>query len=128
MSVRLWLSISVGLTCAGVGAVARAEGSFDELAKEITRLRAAIDDLEQRAEDDKEAQRTQLRALAQQKLSFEAEVQREQQRRDQLTREVERISARGRSDEARVTGLKGVVLAAIERFRPATNAARRSRP
>jgi hypothetical protein len=118
-AVRPWLSISVLLAWVGLGSVAHADGSFDELAKEITRLRGAIDDLEQRAEDDKEAQRTQLRALAQQRVTLETDVQREQQRREQLAREVERISARGRTDEARVTGLKGVVLAAIERFRPA---------
>jgi len=113
---------SVALCAAAIAAAATpawAESSFEELAKEIVRLRGTIDELSVRLEDEKEAQRNQLRSLAQQKLALEADLQREGQRRDQLVREVGRIDDRGKKDEARTVGMRGVVEQAIQRIQPA---------
>src|SRR5688572_33095420 len=74
---------------------------LDGLAEEVARLRADIETLDTRLEDQKENRRTQLRALAAQKSTLQLEIQREELRAKQLGERAARMQERARTAKER---------------------------
>jgi hypothetical protein len=99
-----------------------AEPALEGLAAELARLRSEIEVLDRTLDDKKEAERTQLRAMASRKLGLDADVEREALRVRQLAEELERARAQVRAAREQQAELEPVVLDAIARMKASLEA------
>lgn len=91
--------------------------NYETLAAELARLRTEVETLSSEIEDEKQQTRSQLRTLASQKSSLEAEIQREDLRMAQLNQALEEVQSRIEEAGALQSELKPAVLGAISQVR-----------
>lgn len=96
-----------------------AEPDYETLAAELARLRTEVESISAQIEDKKEATRTELRTLASQKTSLEAEIQREELRLKQIEQAFEEVQQKVREAGALQRELQPAVLDAIAKVRAA---------
>lgn len=84
------------------------------LAQQVARLRGEIEVMDARLDEQRESRRTELRGLAVQKSTLEAELQREQVRAKQLADRMARGKERTRAAEERQRHLAGAVRTVVE--------------
>lgn len=110
--------ITAGLLAIGLALPAQAaEPDYETLAAELARLRTEVEAISARIADKKEQTRNELRTMASQKTSLEAEIQREELRTKQLQQALEEVQARVREAGALQRDLKPAVFDAIRKVR-----------
>ncbi len=98
-----------------VSGPARAQSSnFENLAKELAALRSEVESLSAEIDTIKEDTRNRIRNFSSQKVSLEAEIQREQLRVKQLNQALEQVKERIREAGELQRELKPSVLEAID--------------
>ncbi len=84
------------------------------MAEQLARLRADLEGLDAKLDDQRESRRTQLRALGAQKAAIELELQREELRAQQLGDRLTRTRDRQRAADARRGQLTGAIGPAVD--------------
>lgn len=94
-----------------------AEPPLEEMAAELARLRAEVETLSENISDHKATTNAEIRALSAQKVSLEAEIQRETLRARQLAQTLKNVQEKIRLASATQAELQPAVEQAIEQVR-----------